>query len=246
MRTLVAAAVAAGLLIVPPAEAGWHPPLDEVEVAEPFAYDRSAPFAAGQRRGADLAAAPGAPVRAVCSGRVRHAGRLPGGGRGVSIDCGALIATELGLALVELRRDDAVRAGQRIGAAGKTGRIRLGARRDGDPFAYRDPLALLDDPAEPTDPLLAPRARGRPRAGVPPAPAPVPAASPAPSPSPVPLPVVVSLGLGLALLLAGSLRVAHGLLRHHADLLRQRRAAPRPRLHHDRRRRARPASPPAR
>ena len=39
---------------------------------------------------------------------------------------------------------------------------------------------------------------------------------------------------------AASLRRPHGLLRHHADLLRQRRAAPRPRVHDDRRRHPRP------
>ena len=43
-----------------------------------------------------------------------------------------------------------------------------------------------------------------------------------------------------------SLRPAVVLLRHHADLLRQRRAAPRPRVHDDRRRRPRPPHAPAR
>ena len=45
---------------------------------------------------------------------------------------------------------------------------------------------------------------------------------------------------------AASLRRRHGLLRHHADLLRQRRAPPRARVHDDRRRHPRPPHAPAR
>ena len=75
----------------------WRLPVAAATLIGPFRFDRARPFAAGQRRGVDLAARRGAPVRAACAGRVTYAGPVPRGGRGVSVRCGALIATHLGL-----------------------------------------------------------------------------------------------------------------------------------------------------
>ena len=60
---------------------GSSPPVPG-EVVRAFAYAGD-PFARGHHRGLDLAAAPGAPVRAACSGRVTFAGRAGASGRAV-------------------------------------------------------------------------------------------------------------------------------------------------------------------
>ena len=128
------------------------------------------PFAAGQRRGIDLAVRPGALVRAACSGRVTYAGVVPRRGLGVSVRCGALVATHLGLGRVAVRRGALVAAGDDLGAVGPGGRLRLGARRAGRRFAYLDPLTLLRAPRRVTPPVLGrgPRARRLPFGAQPP------------------------------------------------------------------------------
>ncbi len=136
------------------ASAAWRMPIDGADIAGRFNYDQRAPFSAGQRRGVDLRSRPGAPVLAVCSGTVRHAGVLPSGVLGVSLDCGPLVATELGLARVALRTGQRVRAGALIGTS--DGTLRLGARRASSPFAYVDPMALIAAP-----PTTIPTAPGR-------------------------------------------------------------------------------------
>jgi Peptidase family M23 len=132
------------------------------------------PFAAGQRRGIDLAVPPGALVRAACSGRVTYAGSVPRRGLGVSLRCGALVATHLGLGRVAVRRGARVAAGDEVGLVGPGGRLRLGARRAGRRFAYLDPLTLLHEPRRVAPPVLGrgPRSRRlpfgpRPRAVLP-------------------------------------------------------------------------------
>ncbi len=122
--------------------APWQAPVDG-EVAARFAYSPARPFEAGARRGADLVAVPGASVRAACSGRVSFAGRLPSGGRGVSVRCGALTATHLGLGAVAVHRGARVHAGAALGVAGPGGVVRLGARVTARRFGYVDPLALI-------------------------------------------------------------------------------------------------------
>ncbi|MCD6726545.1 MAG: M23 family metallopeptidase [Solirubrobacteraceae bacterium] len=133
----------------------WQPPLDRYELAAPYRFDARTPYAAGARRGARLAASAGTPVRAVCSGPVTFAGRHPRLGPGVAIRCGELVATELGLASLTVRRGEWVRAGALIGRLGASGRLQLGARRAVERDGYRDPLALFE-PGHPVPPSVVP------------------------------------------------------------------------------------------
>jgi peptidase M23-like protein len=144
------------------AGAGWRWPVHG-RVAGSFRLTPGRPFAAGQRRGIDIAAARGASVVAACAGRVRFAGALPGRGLSVSVRCGDLVATELGLARLAVRAGARVAAGERVGELGGLGVLRLGARRSGERFGYLDPLALLRDPRPVGPPALGRAPRGRPR-----------------------------------------------------------------------------------
>jgi len=126
------------------------------------------PFARGQHRGIDIAAAPGTAVRSACAGRVAFAGAAASAGRTVTVRCGGLTASYLHLSRLAVRRGERVRPGARLGAAGLTGRpsspaphVHFGVRRA--PRDYVDPLALLGaDPGLPAGPGpigFAPRAR---------------------------------------------------------------------------------------
>jgi murein DD-endopeptidase MepM/ murein hydrolase activator NlpD len=169
------------------AGAGWRWPL-RGPVVGAFHLSPRTPFAPGQRRGIDLSVRPGVVVRAACAGRVRFAGPVPRRGSAVSVRCGALVATYLGLGRLAVRAGAHVGSGEGLGTLGPSGRLRLGARRAGDRRGYLDPLTLLAD-ERPATPRLgpaprAPRAlRRRPArpAARPPALAPVPAAAPAPA-----------------------------------------------------------------
>jgi hypothetical protein len=135
------------LLLPRPAAAAaherWRWPLHG-DVVGAFRYTPGHPFAAGARRGIDIAAPRGATVRAACLGRVTFAGPVAGGrGLGVSVRCGALVATHLGLGRLAVRRGAWVAAGARLGVVGAAGRLRLGARRRSARFGYVDPLGLL-------------------------------------------------------------------------------------------------------
>lgn len=180
----IALALVALLACAGPAPAAWRAPVDGPIMGR-FRVGVD-PFAAGQRRGIDFAARPGAPVRAPCSGRVAFAGALPRLGAGVSIRCGALTATVLGLAAARLRAGGVVGAGDRLGDAGARGRVRLGARRTPERFGYVDPERLLGAAV----PVLAPgrpgaaRRPGRGPGG--PVPRPAPVRAPATRPGVVP------------------------------------------------------------
>src|SRR5947208_3749434 len=108
----------------PPAGAAaprWRAPADGRVVAR-FDYARAHPFAAGQRRGVELAAAPGSLVVAPCGGRIAFAGGVPRFGAAVSIRCrGGLVATVLDLAGTSARRGTPVLAGQPLGTVGAGG-----------------------------------------------------------------------------------------------------------------------------
>jgi hypothetical protein len=182
MRALLLTIVLLAVL-APSAMAAWTRPV-EGRVVGRFVVGAD-PFAAGQRRGVDLAAAPGGRVVAPCSGAVAFAGAVPRFGPGVSLRCGALTATVLGLAGGLPRAGDAVRRGEVIGRVGEGGRIRLGARVTRSRFGYRDPLRLLGDAPGARPPLVGPR--GPARRSAPPGPrrpAPPPVAAPARAPTP--------------------------------------------------------------
>src|SRR5262245_41903625 len=74
----------------------WRWPLHGPVVGS-FRLTPAAPFARGQRRGIDVAAAAGSTVRAACPGRVSFAGAVPRFGLAVSVRCPALVATYLRL-----------------------------------------------------------------------------------------------------------------------------------------------------
>ena len=213
--------------------------------------------------GIDLPRPPGpaGARRVLRAGALRRAGAAAAGARS-RVACGALRATHLR----PRRRARAARRawwppGAAIGAPAAAGVLRLGARRAGERFGYVDPLALLADlpgPAAARDrgPAVAAAAAGGaigPARRRPPRRAPRPPGGrrrPARRRA-----AGRRAGVGAAGRAARGARRARGaavafvadvLLRHDADLLRQRGAAPRPRVHDDRRRRHGPPPPPAR
>lgn len=126
----------------------------------PFTYERAAPYMHGRRRGIDISARPGAPVLAVCDGTVSYAGGVPAFGRGVTIRCGRLVATELGLSKPLVARGTRVSRGTPLGLLGPTGTLRLGARLASGRNAYINPEPLLtDQPPQlaPPPPITKPR-----------------------------------------------------------------------------------------
>jgi murein DD-endopeptidase MepM/ murein hydrolase activator NlpD len=191
--------------------AGWRWPL-RGPVVGAFHVWPHAPFARGQRRGIDLSAPPGTVVRAACSGRVTFAGPLPRRGLAVSVRCGALMATHLGLGRLAVRAGSRVVAGAPLGRVGASSRLRLGARRAGDRRGYLDPLTLLRD-EPPAAPHLGPAPRAlrlRPPGPARPAPWPVaaptrPAPTRAAAPRRLPWPAYPALALMAGALPVGSL-----------------------------------------
>jgi len=192
---VIAVAVLSGALAASASSAvarDWVRPVDGAVVrAFSVGADR---FAPGQHRGVDLGAPPGTPVRAACGGRVSFAGRVPGGGRTVSVRCGSLVATYQHLGGAAVARGQVVMAGGRIGRSGRSRpapHVHLGARvaATGD---YRDPSALFGRP--PHGPLApVPALRRVPPANPPPGarplgPAPEPVRAPAPAPLSLPAP----------------------------------------------------------
>jgi len=168
-------ALAIALTLVPPVPG---------PVARAFEYAGD-PFARGHHRGADLAARPGAPVRAACGGRVAFAGRAGANGRTVTIRCGPWSVTHLPLRELAVRAGERVAPGTTVGTAGASTDhegIHLGVRRTADPRGYVDPAPLLRIPPRPAPPA-APRAVARRTASPPPHPAPVPS-GPAPGTAP--------------------------------------------------------------
>jgi hypothetical protein len=162
----------------PPALA-WTWPVDG-PVLRPFALGDD-PYAAGQHRGIDVAAAPGSPVRAPAAGTVRFAGTVPGGGRTVTLltEDGYAV-TLLHLGAIAVARSAPVAEGATVGTIGPSGDaeheqgyVHLGVRVAEDPNGYLDPLAFL--PAR--------------EVGPPPAPDPPDDQQPRPEPAPPPAPV---------------------------------------------------------
>src|SRR5437867_3517152 len=100
-RTLLAAAALTAGVAGPARAEAWRWPVRGAVVGR-FHYAAADPFDAGQRRGIELDARPGAPVRAACAGRVTFAGGTPRGGGAVSVACGGLVATYLHLGVIEV------------------------------------------------------------------------------------------------------------------------------------------------
>lgn len=153
--------VLVGSAAPPAARAGpWRRPVDGPLLrAFRLAAD---PYARGQHRGVDLGAALGSPVSSACTGRVRFAGRVPGGGRTVSIRCGPLVATYQQLATIAVGAGQRVGRGARIGAIGPSSdprerrpHLHLGARSIAS-GRYVDPMTLLAGAPPPALPQPAP------------------------------------------------------------------------------------------
>ena len=178
------------LLTLLPADvagAGWRAPVPG-EVTRPFDLGAD-PFEAGQHRGADLAARPGAVVRAPCAGPVAFAGHAGSSGRVVTLRCGPWRVTHMPLASIAVRTRAAVARGEPLGtlapSAGHAG-LHLGVRRENARFGYTDPVRFLTPAGTPTAPPL-----GRaPRPAPPTRPPPRPPAIPRPKPVVAPRPII--------------------------------------------------------
>ena len=184
---LTAAAIsllAPSLLLLAPATAragapGWRWPVSGAVITGYRNGDD--PYAGGQHRGIDIAAAVGTPVVAAVGGTVSYAGLAGSSGLTVAVRTadGRLETSYLHLSAIAVRAGEGVEGGDRLGAVGTTGRrsaaephLHFGVREADNRFAYHDPLDFLP-------PLAAPP-------GLPaPAPVPVPVGEPArPDPSP--------------------------------------------------------------
>jgi Peptidase family M23 len=164
------------------------------------------PYAAGQHRGIDVAAPVGAPVLAATGGRVRFAGLVGSSGLVVAVRTadGRYDTSYLHLSGIAVRAGARVRAGQRLGAVGTSGRrsarrphLHFGVRVAGSRHGYRDPLDFLPPPAPgrrsprgAPAPLALPDARPAPvRIAPGDQPVRVPAGAPRPVPAPRAFPV---------------------------------------------------------
>jgi murein DD-endopeptidase MepM/ murein hydrolase activator NlpD len=197
------------------------------------------PYASGQHRGVDLSAAIGTPVLAATSGVVRFAGLVGSSGLTVSIRTadGRFDTAYLHLATTTARAGSTVAPGEPIGTAGATGRpstatphlhfgVRdAGTRRYRDPLDFLPPLPRIHDAPRPVPVAV----RGPVRIG--PAPQLVrPHRFPVAERRPVAAPgsrtgwaiACGALICAAALLGTRSSIGARAVLRHNADLLRQR------------------------
>jgi peptidase M23-like protein len=138
-------------LLWAPAAYAWSRPVDG-PVLQPFAYDQAHPYAAGQHRGIDLAAAAaGEPVIAPAAGTVSFAGTVPTNGKSVTIETAdgySVTLTHLGS--IDVVKGAAVAEQDAIGTVGPSGTpevdapyVHLGIRVTADPNGYVDPLKLL-------------------------------------------------------------------------------------------------------
>ncbi|MEA2428687.1 MAG: hypothetical protein QOF37_2315, partial [Thermoleophilaceae bacterium] len=155
------------------AAAGWEWPV-RGPVLTQF-HNGDDPYAAGQHRGVDIAAAVGTPVVAATSGTVVWAAVVGSSGLTVAerTGDGRYELSYLHLSAVAVRRGQAVAAGERLGAVGVSGtrsaeqaHLHFGVREAGDRHSYVDPLRFLAPP-----PAEAPERR----------PVPVPVAEPVPA-----------------------------------------------------------------
>ncbi|MGQ0506301.1 MAG: M23 family metallopeptidase [Myxococcaceae bacterium] len=113
-----------------------------------------------KHQGIDLRARKGTPVLAAADGVVAYAQRIGRGGLAIKIDHGGTIYTRYAhLSRIRVKRGQTVRAGQRIGLSGATGRVTgphlhfefWEDRRAQNPFRYE---WRLESPAAPAGPTL--------------------------------------------------------------------------------------------
>ncbi len=160
------------LLVSAPAAYAWSWPV-QGPVLQPFAYDESHPYAAGQHRGIDIGAdAAGEQVVAPADGTVTFAGSVPTNGECVTIetpDGYTVTLTHLGTLLVA--RGASVAEGQAVATIGPSGTpeldrpyVHLGIRTTADSNGYLDPLGLLPPPAPQSAPAQSAPAQGEPAA----------------------------------------------------------------------------------
>lgn len=121
-------------------------------VVQPFCYDESHPYDAGQHRGIDIdAGAAGETVVAPAAGTVSFAGTVPTSGKVVTIETAdgySVTLTHLGSIVVGEKAT--VTEGEAVGTIGPSGTpevdgayVHLGIRVTADELGYVDPLSLL-------------------------------------------------------------------------------------------------------
>jgi Peptidase family M23 len=144
------------------AAAGWTWPV-RGPVLEPFSFDPSHPYGAGQHRGIAIGADAGAPVLAPATGVVRFAGTVPTNGKTITIETpGGLAVSLTHLGSIAVARDASVAEGSVVGTVGPSGTaefdvpyVHLGIRTAAEEQGYLDPLGFL--------PVLAPPVPAPPR-----------------------------------------------------------------------------------
>jgi peptidase M23-like protein len=127
----------------------WTWPV-EGPVLRPFNLG-SDPYAAGQHRGIDVAAQPGAAVHAPASGLVSFAGSVPGNGKTLTISTAdGYAVTLVHLGSIAVGRGASLEEGAAVGTIGPSGEaehaegyVHLGVRVASEPEGYVDPLSLL-------------------------------------------------------------------------------------------------------
>jgi hypothetical protein len=138
-------------LVWTPAAYAWSWPV-QGPVVQPFSYDESHPYAAGQHRGVDIGAqAVGETVFAPEAGTISFAGYVPTNGRTVTIETAdgySVTLTHLGS--IAVAKGATVAEQQAVGTVGPSGTpevdrpyVHLGIRVSADPNGYVDPLSLL-------------------------------------------------------------------------------------------------------
>lgn len=143
-------------LVWTPVASAWSWPV-QGPVLQPFSYDESHAYAAGQHRGIDIGAdAAGETVVAPAAGTVTFAGTVPTNGQSVTIgtaDGYSVTLTHLGSILVP--KGATVAEHDPVGTIGPSGTpeastpyVHLGIRVTSDPNGYVDPLGLLPPAAD--------------------------------------------------------------------------------------------------
>ena len=146
----------AACLVWTPAAQGWSWPV-QGPVVQPFSYDESHPYVAGQHRGIDVGAdTTGETVVAPAAGAVSFAGTVPTNGKTVTIETAdgySVTLTHLGS--ITVAKGAPVTEGEAVGTVGPSGTaevgapyVHLGIRIAADPNGYVDPLSLLPPVAE--------------------------------------------------------------------------------------------------